>query len=90
MGRFILRGVLSTLLAVALFLAAIFLVFLPAFEQGILQRKREMIRELTISSWNIHAKFEGDERAGLLDRAEAMRRAVDQIRNLHYGSQNKD
>lgn len=90
MGNFVFRGVLPTMLAVILFVTAIFFVFLPTFEQTILQRKREMIRELTTAAWNIFAKFENDEQAGLLTREEAQAQAIAQIRNLHYGSQLKD
>ncbi|NPV05833.1 MAG: hypothetical protein HPY67_14000 [Syntrophaceae bacterium] len=84
---FIIRIILPTLLCVALFVSAIFLLFIPAIEKNSMDHKREMIRELTNSAWNILAKFENDEREGLLTRAEAQRRAIEQIRNMHYGRQ---
>lgn len=55
-----------------------------------MDRKREMIRELTTSAWNILAKFNHDEQKGILTRSQAQRQAIDQIRNLHYGQQLKD
>jgi PAS domain S-box-containing protein len=87
---FTLRFVLPTLLSVALFVVAIFLVLIPAFEKSIMERKREMITELTNSAWNILASFHQDEKDGKLPRADAQAQAIDQIRNLHYGQQMKD
>jgi len=87
---FALRFVLPTLLSVALFVVAIFFILLPAFERSVMERKREMIRELTSSAWNILASFEQQEREGKLTRAQAQAHAIAQIRNLHYGQQGKD
>lgn len=88
--RFLLHIVLPTLLTVVLFLVTIFLVFIPAAEKSIMERKREMIRELTVSAWNILASFERDAAAGKLTRPDAQQAAVRQIRNLAYGPEMKD
>ena len=69
---------------------AFFSVIIPAIENSSLDRKREMIRELTNSAWNILAKLEHDEKQGLLTRSQAQSQAIDQIQNLHYGQQMKD
>lgn len=90
MRSFAVRAVLITLLTISLFFVSIFFVIIPALERGIMDQKREMIRELTNSAWNILAKFHGDEKAGLISREEAQKQAVAQIRNLHYGQQMKD
>ncbi len=87
---FALRIVLPTLLSVALFVVAIFLVLLPALERSIMDRKREMIRELTNSAWNILASFQQQQQQGKLSRGDAQTNAIAQIRNLHYGQQMKD
>ena len=71
---FLVRIILPTGLTIALFLAAIFFIIIPTIEKNSLERKREMIRELTNSAWNILAKFEYDEQKGLLSRKEAQRR----------------
>jgi PAS domain S-box-containing protein len=89
-GRFSLRIVVPTLLSVLLFVLTIYMVLIPALESSILERKREMIRELTTSAWNILANFEAQEKGGRLSRSKAQARAVAQIRNLHYGTQMKD
>ena len=52
-----LRIFLPTLIAIALLLAAIWGITLPSFERTLLERKREMIRELTNSAWSILASY---------------------------------
>ena len=90
LSRYILRIVVPTLLTVALFVVTIFLVLLPALERGLMERKREMIRELTTSAWNILASFEQEVAEGRMTRAVAQEEAVLQFRNLHFGPQMKD
>ncbi len=87
---FLVRIILPTMLTMTLFLATIFLFIIPTIENNSLERKREMIRELTNSAWNILAKFEYDEQKGILSREDAQKLAVEQIKNLHYGQQMKD
>jgi len=87
---FSIRIVLPTILTVIMFLSAIFFLLIPTIKKNSLDRKREMIRELTNSAWNILAKLEHDEQAGLLTRNEAQRLAIEQISNLHYGQEMKD
>lgn len=88
--RFSARFVLPTALTFSLFITVFFMVVIPVIERNIMDRKREMIQELTNSAWNILAKLENDERAGLLTRDQAQAQAIDQIRNLHYGQEMKD
>lgn len=87
---FLFRAVVPTFLTIFSFVVAIFFIVIPSFEQNILDQKREMIRELTNSAWNILAKFEQDERNGALTKSQAQDLAISQIRTLHYGQQMKD
>ena len=87
---FVLRILLPTALAIGLFLAVIWGLILPSFENSLLERKRELIRELTNAAWSILASYEADERAGLLTRDEAQARAKAQIEALRYGPDGKD
>ncbi len=87
---FLLRIIFPSAVTIILFVTAIFWIIIPTIEKSSLDRKREMIRELTNSAWNILAKLENDERQGLLTREEAQQRAIEQISNLHYGQQMKD
>ena len=87
---FLARIVLPTMLTIILFLSAIFYIIIPTIEKNSVDRKREMIRELTNSAWNILAKFEYDEQKGILNREDAQTQAIAQIKNLHYGQHMKD
>lgn len=87
---FLLRVVVPTILTIILFISGIVFMIIPTIEKNSLDRKREMIRELTTSAWNILAKLENDEKQGLLTREQAQRQAIDQIRTLHYGQAVKD
>jgi signal transduction histidine kinase len=73
-----------------LFLVAIWGIILPSFEQTLLERKREMIRELTNSAWSILASYERDEQNGLLTREEAQALAITRVESLRYGPEGKD
>lgn len=87
---YILRIFLPTLIAIGLFLAAIWGILLPSFEQTLLERKREMIRELTNSAWSILASYERDVQAGLLSQDDAQEMAAARIEALRYGPEGKD
>jgi PAS domain S-box-containing protein len=87
---FALRIFLPTLIAIALFLAAFWGIILPSFEQTLLDRKREMIRELTNSAWTILASYQSEEQNGLLTREQAQALAVKRIEALRYGPEGKD
>ncbi|MEW6708364.1 MAG: DUF294 nucleotidyltransferase-like domain-containing protein [Candidatus Riflebacteria bacterium] len=90
MTSFALRAVLLVVFSLGLLFAAMFMVVLPSLENAILEQKREMIRELTNSAWNILARHEQDAVAGLISREEAKKQAIEQLRSLHYGQQMKD
>ncbi len=90
-GRhFLLHVVLPTVLAITLFVGALFGLVLPAFEESLLERKREMIRELTHSAISIVEAYHRDARAGELSLREAQRLAADRIEHLRYGPEGKD
>lgn len=87
---FLARFVFPTVITIILFLTAIFLIIIPIIEKNNIDRKKEMIRELTTSAGNIFAKLDHDVQKGVLSREEAQRQAVDQIQNLRYGRAMKD
>ena len=87
---FTLRFAIPIILTIALFTLAIFFMLIPLIEKNSMNQKREMIRELTKSAWNILAKLENDERNGLLTREQAQKQAIDQVATLHYGLEMKD
>jgi len=87
---FLLRVVVPTILTIVMFISGILFFIVPTVAKNSLDRKREMIRELTNSAWNILAKLENDERQGLITRQQAQHQAIEQIRSLHYGQTVKD
>ena len=56
MISFLARFVFPTVITIVLFLTAIFLIIIPIIEKNNIDRKKEMIRELTTSAGNIFAK----------------------------------
>ena len=87
---FVVRIFLPTLVAILLFLSVLWGVVLPSFEETLMERKRELIHELTNSAWSILSSYYRDEQAGLLTRAEAQEMAVTRIEALRYGTESKD
>jgi len=87
---FALRIFLPTISVIALFLAAIWGIILPSFEHTLLERKRELIRELTNSAWSILASYQSDEQNGQIPREQAQQMAIARVKALRYGSEGKD
>jgi PAS domain S-box-containing protein len=88
--RFATTVVSPAILTFALFLGLIFAVVIPTMRDNIIERKREMIRELTQAAWSELADLEARERAGLLTRQGAQAAAVARIQSMRYGDDGKD
>jgi len=84
------RIVVPVFATIILFVTAIFFVLLPQIEQNFLSRKKEMIRELTETTWSLLGTYYERELSGELTREEAQKRAVMRIRNIRYGAEKKD
>jgi len=84
------RIVVPVFATIILFVTAIFFVLLPQIEQNFLSRKKEMIRELTETTWSLLGTYYERELSGELTREEAQKRAVMRIRNIRYGTEKKD
>ncbi len=84
------RIILPVSLTVILFGLTIFLLLLPLIEEKLMEGKREMIQQLTETSWSILATHSRKESDGLLTRKEAQAAAIENIRRLRYGSDLKD
>jgi PAS domain S-box-containing protein len=84
------KVIFPTLMTIGLFIVALFWVVIPQFENIILDRKREMLRELTYSAESMINNWYRLEINGELKRSEAQESAVDQIKTLRYGDEMKD
>ena len=87
---FSLRVVFPTLLTIILFTFVYLYVIIPTIRNNSMERKKEMIRALTTTAWNILAKYHNDEVNGVLTREQAQKQVVEQIKNMHYGQESKD
>lgn len=85
-----LKVLLPSLLAILLFAAAIFWIILPYFQNSVMERKRESIRELTQTAWDILAFYHDKEMRKEITRARAQAQAAALVRSLRYGPDNKD
>ena len=84
------RLVLPAVLAVCLFSVAIFAIILPAFENNVMERKREMIKELTQMAHQTLTYFYRKAESGELTTAEAQAQALDLLGKYRYGPDMKD
>jgi PAS domain S-box-containing protein len=89
-GSFILRIVLPAVLAIVLFILAIFLIIIPSVENQLLEGKKETTQELTRAAVSILDEYYAEETAGRLTTQEAQAQAVARIQNLRYGDESKD
>lgn len=89
-SKFGFKIILPSLLAIILFVFALFYFIIPLFEQNMIDRKREMIKELTQTSWSILQELNDEFIKGQLNLEEAQNEAIARIRYLRYGPENKD
>ncbi len=88
--KFFLGIILPTLLAIIISVVSIYVIIIPAFKDSFLDSKKEMTRELTNVAWNILVFYEEKEKQGLLQKDQAQQHAIEEIRHLRYGKDNKD
>ena len=78
------------ILTFALFLVLIFAVIIPTMKKNIVERKKEMLRELTQAAWSDLAALHAQEQRGALSRAAAQQAAAARVRHLRFGDDGKD
>ncbi len=79
-----------TFMTIGLFIVALFWVVIPQFENIILDRKREMLRELTYSAVSMINNWHRLELTGELSTLRAQESAVNQLKTIRYGEELKD
>ena len=84
------RILLPVAMTVALFVGTIFLFILPILENRMMTDRREMIHELTETAWSILASFREKEIGERLSGKDARAQAVEALRALRYGPEEKD
>jgi PAS domain S-box-containing protein len=85
-----LKIMLPVLITLSLFVVTLFWLLLPKLEQHLMDRKREMIRELTESAWSSVRYYYTQAQKGAITDQEARRQAIDLLRNVRFGPEGKD
>lgn len=88
--KFFLSIVFPSILAIGLFILSIFFVIIPSFEDAIMERKKEMISELTNTAWSLLEEFDQEYKKQNLSLEDAQQLAASRIRQIRYGHENKD
>ncbi len=82
--------ILPSLLAILLFVIAIFGVALPASQENILKQKQLMLIELVHTVYSILERYDVQVKGGEISLDEAQELAKKQIRKLYYGPDHKN
>ncbi len=88
--KFYLSIVFPSIAAIGLFILSMFIFILPYFEQNIMDKKKEMISELTNTAWSLLEEFDNETLNENITREEAQLAAVAKIEQIRYGAENKD
>jgi PAS domain S-box-containing protein len=87
---FLLKVDLPALLAFILFAGMIFLYLIPGFEKIMMDRKRNLIHEMTASVYSLLEHYHSLESDGAVERDEAQEQAKEAVSNIRYGEDLKD
>ncbi|MBE0642356.1 MAG: cache domain-containing protein, partial [Bacteroidales bacterium] len=90
MRKFLISLVLPALLAIALFIVSVYVVLVPKFEKSMMDRKKEMILELTNTAWSVLEEHNEGYVKGELTLEDAQQNALLQIEQMRYGKERKD
>ncbi len=88
--HFAVNIVSPAILTFALFFTLIFAVIIPTMKRNIIERKKEMIRELTQVAWSELAGLYEQEKQGALSKSAAQQAAIVHIQKMRYGDDSKD
>lgn len=88
--HFLLHIMSPVILTFIIFLGLIFAVIIPSMRRTIVDRKKEMIRELTQTAWSELVGLHEQEQRGTLTRQAAQQAAITRIQRLRYGDDAKD
>lgn len=88
--RFFLSIVIPSVLAITLFIISVFAFIIPSFEKTIMERKKEMISELTNTAWSLLEEYHHEYKNTNTSLEEAQELAASKVENMRYGKENKD
>lgn len=85
--------VVSTVLAVVsivMFIVSFYAVIIPMFERSVMDRKKEMLHELTNTAWSVLSEYDEAYKAGRLTLADAKELATEEVGRMRYGGEQKN
>ena len=88
--HFFISIVLPSILAISLFVLAIFVVILPTSERNIMEGKKEMISELTNSVCSLLEEYQREALNMRMPADSARILAIERVRQIRYGDEGKD
>ena len=88
--KFFLSIVVPSFLTILLFIVSIYALIIPSFEDNMMDRKKEMISELTHTVWSLANNYYQDVLDSILTSEEAKLLAASKIEKMRYGADRKD
>jgi PAS domain S-box-containing protein len=88
--EFIIKIIVPALMVIVLFVTLYSMIFLPMVERGFMDRKKEMIMELTNSVWSVIDEYYQEIERGNLSEEMAREMAVNRVKFIRYGDEGKD
>lgn len=85
--------VVSTVLGVGsivMFIVSFYAIIIPMFEHSAMERKKEMIHELTNTAWSVLSEYNEAYKAGRITLAEAKDLAAEEVGRMRYGREQKN
>ena len=89
-SKFFMGIVFPSILAVLLFIVAMYVFIIPSFENNIMDKKREMLRELVNTTWSLIEEYNQDFKDSLITLEEAQTLSIRRIEKIRYGDESKD
>ena len=90
LNRFFVSIVLPSILAILLFILAIFVVILPSSEKNIMEGKKEMLSELTNSVCSLLEEYHQEALEKQIPGDSVRTLAIERVRRIRYGDEQKD
>ena len=88
--KFFFSIIVPSILTILLFITSMYLILIPSFEKNMMNKKKEMIRELTNTAWSLIKEYDDEYKNSLITIEEAQRLAAKKIGNMRYGAEGKD
>ncbi|MDQ2180103.1 DUF294 nucleotidyltransferase-like domain-containing protein [Marinifilum sp. D714] len=89
-NKFIYSIVIPTIIAISMFVITFYLILIPLFERSMMDRKKEMISELTNAAWSVLSEYQEAYLKGEISLADAKEKASEHVGKMRYGNEQKD